>query len=200
MQEMQETLVWFLGLEGPLEKGMATHSSILAWKMPRTEEPGRLQPKVSQRVGHDWVTEHTGRLLSCLEYQSETHCWALFIWTCYIPICHFVLFILIPNYSSNYTLIHELFHCCFPTPVYHHFLSWLPNSIHLLCPSYVFLLSSAVVIPLSHVRQHNSRFLDFDVDILGREAFPAFPVEERCKVVEGEEVREMILGQVMKGL
>ena len=38
------------------------------------------------------------------------------------------------------------------------------------------------------------------MDILGREAFPAFPVEERCKVVEGEEVREMILGQVMKGL
>ena len=39
---MQETLVQFLGLEDPLEKGMATHSSILAWRIPWTEEPGRL--------------------------------------------------------------------------------------------------------------------------------------------------------------
>ena len=40
---MQETWVQSLGKEDPLEKGMATHSSILAWKIPRTEEPGRLQ-------------------------------------------------------------------------------------------------------------------------------------------------------------
>ena len=39
-----------------LEKAMATHSSTLAWKIPWTEEPGRLQPMGSQRVGHDWVT------------------------------------------------------------------------------------------------------------------------------------------------
>ena len=39
--------------EGPLEKGMATHSSILAWKIPWTEEPGRLQSMGSQKVGHD---------------------------------------------------------------------------------------------------------------------------------------------------
>ena len=43
-------------LENPLEKAMATHSSILAWKIPRTEEPGRLQSMGSQRVGHDWMT------------------------------------------------------------------------------------------------------------------------------------------------
>ena len=43
-------------LEGPLEKGMATHSSILAWRIPWTEEPGRLQSMRSQRVGHDWAT------------------------------------------------------------------------------------------------------------------------------------------------
>ena len=41
MQEAQETLVQFLGQEGPLEKEMATHFSILAWKIPWTEEPGR---------------------------------------------------------------------------------------------------------------------------------------------------------------
>ena len=38
---------------------MATQSSILAWKIPRTEEPGGLKPMGSQRVGHDWATEHT---------------------------------------------------------------------------------------------------------------------------------------------
>ena len=42
-----------LGLEDPLEKGMASHSSILAWRIPRTEEPCRLQSMESQRVGHD---------------------------------------------------------------------------------------------------------------------------------------------------
>ena len=40
---MQETWVWSLSLEGPLEKEMAVHSSILAWEIPWTEEPGRLQ-------------------------------------------------------------------------------------------------------------------------------------------------------------
>ena len=53
---MQETQIWSLGWEAPLEKEMATHSSILAWRIPGTEEPGRLQSMGSQRVGHDWVT------------------------------------------------------------------------------------------------------------------------------------------------
>ena len=47
---MQETLVQSLGLEVPLEKGMATHSSILAWRIPWTEEPGRLQSMGSQEL------------------------------------------------------------------------------------------------------------------------------------------------------
>ena len=50
---MQETWVRSLGWEDPLEKGMATHSSILAWRIPWTEEPGGLQSRGSQRVGHD---------------------------------------------------------------------------------------------------------------------------------------------------
>ena len=50
---MQETQVRCLGQEDPLEKEMATHSSVLAWKIPLTEEPGRLQFMGSQRVGHD---------------------------------------------------------------------------------------------------------------------------------------------------
>ena len=51
-----ETQVPSLGGEGPLEKRMATHSSILAWTIPGTEEPGRLQPMGSQRVGRDRET------------------------------------------------------------------------------------------------------------------------------------------------
>ena len=51
----RETWVRSLGWEDPLEKDMATHSSILAWKIPWTEEPGGLQSMGSQRVGHDWA-------------------------------------------------------------------------------------------------------------------------------------------------
>ena len=50
---MPETWVLSLGREDPLEKGMATHSIILAWRIPWTEEPGSLQSIGSQRVGHD---------------------------------------------------------------------------------------------------------------------------------------------------
>ena len=50
---MWEIWVGSLGQEDPLEKGMATHSSILAWRIPWTEEPGGLQSMDSQRVGHD---------------------------------------------------------------------------------------------------------------------------------------------------
>ena len=53
MQETQETWVRFLGWEDPLEEGMAAHSSILAWRIPRTEEPGGLQSMGSQRVRSD---------------------------------------------------------------------------------------------------------------------------------------------------
>ena len=50
---MQEAQVQFLGQEDSLEKGMATHSSILAWRIPWTEEPGGLQSMGSQRIRHD---------------------------------------------------------------------------------------------------------------------------------------------------
>ena len=50
---MQETWVQSLGLEDPLEKGKAIHSSILAWRIPWTEKPGRLQSMGLQRVGHN---------------------------------------------------------------------------------------------------------------------------------------------------
>ena len=56
MQEMQHTQVWSLGQEDPLEEEMATHSNILAWKTPWTEEPDMLQSMRLQRVRHDWAT------------------------------------------------------------------------------------------------------------------------------------------------
>ena len=53
---MQETWVQFVGWEDPLEKEMSTHTSILAWEIPQTEEPGGLESMESQRVRHDGVT------------------------------------------------------------------------------------------------------------------------------------------------
>jgi len=73
---MWEIWVWFLGWEDPLEEGMATHSSILAWRIPRTEEPGGLQSMGSQRVRHDWVT-NTFTLVQCFLYWRLCF---LFLW------------------------------------------------------------------------------------------------------------------------
>ena len=53
LPELHETWVSSLGQEDPLEKEMATHSSILAWEIPWIEEPGRLQSVGLQRIGHD---------------------------------------------------------------------------------------------------------------------------------------------------
>ena len=58
MPETQETWVWSLGWEDPLEKETPTYSSILAWRGPWTEKPGGLQSMGSQRIGHDWLHTH----------------------------------------------------------------------------------------------------------------------------------------------
>ena len=75
---MQETHVCSLGWEDPLEKGIATHSSIFAWRIPWTEEPGRLQSMASQRIRDILATEHahliTGRLYFSL---TRTLCFLL---------------------------------------------------------------------------------------------------------------------------
>ena len=54
---MQETYIWYLSQEDPLEKEMETHSSIPAWEIPWTEEPGGLQSMGSQRMEHDLATK-----------------------------------------------------------------------------------------------------------------------------------------------
>ena len=66
---MWETWVRSLGWEDPLEKEMVTHSSILAWRIPWTKEPGGLQSIGSQRVGHDWATSLH---FTSLHLQTET--------------------------------------------------------------------------------------------------------------------------------
>ena len=73
---MQETQVQSLGQEDPLEKGMATHSSILAWRIPWTEDLGRLQSMGSQRVRQDWVTNTNvfkWEFKSCITSLKDLH-------------------------------------------------------------------------------------------------------------------------------
>ena len=67
LSTMRETQVRSLGWEDPLEKEMAIHSRTIAWKIPWTEEPGRLQSMGSQRVGHDQATS--------LQGFSSSHVW-----------------------------------------------------------------------------------------------------------------------------
>ena len=72
--------VWSLGLEDPLEKEMATHSSILAWEIPWTEEPGGLQSMGSQRVRHDWATKQQQQPKANIDWVllGVRHCAAYF--------------------------------------------------------------------------------------------------------------------------
>ena len=69
---MHETWVQSLGWEDTLEKEMATHSNTLAWQIPWTEEPGRLQLMVSQTVGHNWTTSLSSLSFSIL-WQKNYH-------------------------------------------------------------------------------------------------------------------------------
>ena len=91
LSTMWETWVRSLGQEDPLEKEMEIHSSTIAWKIPWTEEPGRLQSMGSQRVGHDWATslmtsrkkissERTQELgdKSPASYPADESCWEAF--------------------------------------------------------------------------------------------------------------------------
>ena len=72
MQETPETWVQSLGPEDPLEEGMATHSNILAWRIPWTEEPGGLQSMWLQRVTHDRSNlAHTINVVICLDEWEE---------------------------------------------------------------------------------------------------------------------------------
>ena len=67
---MQETQFRSLGLEDPLEKEMVTYSSILAWKIQWTEEPGELKSKVLQIFRHDWETEQRAERMEILPWSA----------------------------------------------------------------------------------------------------------------------------------
>ena len=73
MQRTQKTQVQSLGQEVPQQEEMATHSSILAWRIARTEEPGGLQSIRSQRVGHDWVSTSTSMSMGYLLHAKVVH-------------------------------------------------------------------------------------------------------------------------------
>ena len=93
LSTMWETWVQSLGWEDVLEKEMATHSSILAWKIPWMEEPGRLQSMGSQRVGHDWETSlslftyavslsKSPSTVQVLSSWKSALCWVLLLLSC----------------------------------------------------------------------------------------------------------------------
>ena len=70
---MQHTWVQSLSWEDPLQEGMATHSSILAWEIPWTENPGGLQSIRSQRIGHDWAAKQQQRLVWTIKKGVNSH-------------------------------------------------------------------------------------------------------------------------------
>ena len=102
-----------LGWEDPLEEGMATHSNILAWKTPCTEEPGRIQSMGLQRVRHDWATSLFFFLAQLL------HWFAIFLRT--VKSWHFAL-------EAVYSLYHSLTSPTFPAfwLFAHSLLHWPP--------------------------------------------------------------------------
>ena len=73
VQEIPETWVRSLGREDPLEKEMTTHSSVLAWGIPWTEEPGRIQFIVLQRAGHSWATERSACYDQYMKANEQMH-------------------------------------------------------------------------------------------------------------------------------
>ena len=115
--------VWSLGQEDPLEEGMATHSSLLAWKIPWTEEPGGLQSLGSQRVGHNWATntfsrvsspaELLGRVISSRHTSVGTHA----DFSC------FRRFITLPSHNLRFITL-SLFSLCYRHQLWLYFLSF----------------------------------------------------------------------------
>ena len=89
VEEMQEIPVRSLGQEDPLEKEMATHSSILSWKIPWTEEPGGLQSMGLERIGHDWAEQSLPeRTSSSTELINSAPC-------SYPTLCSFVTIVIV---------------------------------------------------------------------------------------------------------
>ena len=135
---MQEIWVRSLGQEDLLKEGMATHSSILAWKVPWTEEPGRLQSSRSQRVRYDWATKHTHKhnqnfefykkmpLISSLIVLMYFECWVIFIYNFSCYRAHDILGLLINGFWMHIFL--AIFGCIINCPKSH----WLQRRRNIL--------------------------------------------------------------------
>ena len=133
--------------EDPLEEGMTTHSSILAWRIPWTEEPGRLQSIGSQRVGQDWLSTHNKiqKNLPLIPCSAQT----------IFPLIITNLKIVVPSSSSNISISH-FFYYFFTFQLF-------------LCPcSPNFLLHSTSEIALLHITNdlHINNFIGNFVFIL----------------------------------
>jgi len=128
---MQETQVQALDQEKPLKKGMATHSSILAWRIPWTEEPGKLQSIRSQRVGHKWATNTPLKKKTWIAL-------CLLMLTCNIYNIHkcmrFIIYISSVQFSSVtqscLTLCNPMNHSTPGLPVHHQLPEFTQTHIH----------------------------------------------------------------------
>ena len=136
---MQEMWVWSLGQEDPLEKEMATHSSVLAWKISWTEEPGRLQSMGLRRARHNWAHMHT------LSWQLCIPCSGLLL---ILPVLNLIFFtfdltLLFFLYWSvialqcwfGFCCIHFIFCTCAYCWLYLPPATWLKSLIPALLPS-----------------------------------------------------------------
>ena len=92
---MQEMPVRSLGQEEPLEKEMATHSSILGWEIPWTEEPGGLQSMESQRVRDDLATKQQQQSCYICKYKHNRIFSFMLLWFIFISNSYFVLFVFV---------------------------------------------------------------------------------------------------------
>ena len=150
---MRETWVRSLGWEDPLEKEMAIHSSTIAWKIPWTEAPGRLQSMGSQRVGHDWVTSRS-RSAKAQQQQKESFSQEREVWKLQANS------ILVLKTSSRMCQIHlGLWHGTHPDPpgtddTFEGTLAWgLPFSVCLNTDFASWEVSPTSLVPL-HQRRH----------------------------------------------
>ena len=142
---MQETWVRSLGWEVPLEKEMATHSSILAWRIPWTEESSGLQSTGSQRVGHDWVTLLTFQLYLLFLLFLLFFNWSIIVLQCCVSSC----------FSTKWVGCVCSFQSCCASHTYHETTA-VPFLTEILSP-WIFFLQSSEFFP----EFKNSPFLEF---------------------------------------
>ena len=145
---MWETWVQSLGQEDPLEKEMATHSSTLAWEIPWTEEPDRLQSMGSQRVGHNWVTslyqlysdwwEVITHYSFDLHFCNNEQCWVsfhVFIGHLYVIFGEMSIYMLCPLF--DWVVVFLVLSCVSCVPVFFIVL-WQSSDLKTIwCPFYI---------------------------------------------------------------